>query len=106
MIFFVKNPNTLDELDLRINKLPKLNNLAMNCDKFVMSSILVTFREKYYRLNGDGTGGKTELAIEGYEYAFLAELVASYSLKTKSTFPNSTRPFKRIYRDDGLFVTV
>eukprot|EP00957_Ditylum_brightwellii_P084744 6443946-Ditylum_brightwellii.AAC.1 len=54
--------------------------------KFGMKSTLIQFKDKYYKYNGAVGNKKINnedigLAIEGYESAFLACIVASYLFK-------------------------
>ena len=67
-----------------------------------MSSTLISFDREYYEYHG-GEREEQGLAIGGYEYAFLADLVASYLFeKAKPIFRLTF--YHGIYRDDGLVV--
>ena len=65
-----------------------------------MSSTLISFDGEYYEYHG-GEREEQGLAIDGYESAFLADLVASYLFEiSKANFHLTT--YHRIYRYDGL----
>ena len=67
-----------------------------------MSSTLISFYREYYEYHG-GEREEQGLAIGGYEYVFLADLVASYLFEKA---PPIFRPtiYHGIYQDDGLVV--
>ena len=65
-------------------------------------STLIYFNRKYYKYNG-GEKEEQELAIGGYELAFLADLVASHIFDKSRTLLNPTTHHV-FYQDDGLVV--
>ena len=76
--------------------------LCLRLIGFGMSSTLLNFQDKYYEYGDEGleTNG---LAIEGYESAFLADLVASCLLEvTNNQFKEVL--WRGIYIDSGLLV--
>ena len=74
----------------------------MDLIRFGMSSTLISFDRDYYEYS---SGKKYEqgLAIGGYESAFLADLVASYTFETSKAILN-LKTYHGIYWDDGLVV--
>ena len=46
-----------------------------------MSNTLITFINKYYEYGGDTEGNNRRLNIEGFESAWLANVVAAYILE-------------------------
>ena len=74
----------------------------MRLIRFGMCSTLINFQETFYEY-GDEDLETKGLAIEGYESAFLADLVASYLLEV---FNNQFKEvlWRGIYSDDGFLV--
>ena len=67
-----------------------------------MSSTLISFDGEYYEYHG-GEREEQGLAIDGYESAFLADLVASYLFEKSKPFFRPTI-YHGIYWNDGLVV--
>ena len=76
---------------------------ALSMVKFGMSSVYMSFRDRYYFYTGAGEKEDVALAIGGHESAFFADLVVSYLFEvTRECFSNAT--YRGIYRDDGFVV--
>jgi hypothetical protein len=70
---------------------------------FGMNSTLFTFQGRYYEYDGDGDEDDRGLTIDGYESAWLADLVGAYILdNTRHLFRDTL--FDGFYRDDGFAV--
>ena len=70
--------------------------------RFGMSNTLLTFVDKYYKYGGSVDPNKRGLTIGGYEFAWLADLVASFILEKTEDLFEKTTDYVGIYRDDGL----
>ena len=81
----------------------KTINLCMELIRFGMSSTLIYSGGEYYKYHGD-KNEKQGLAIDGYESAFLADLVASYLFEKSKTLLNP-KIYHGIYQHDGLVVS-
>jgi hypothetical protein len=70
---------------------------------FGMKLTLFTFQDVYYEYDGDADPDDRGLTIDGYESAWLADLVGAYILdNTQQLFEESL--FHGFYRDDSLAV--
>ena len=84
------------------SEVKKTINLCLDLIQFGMSSTLISFDGEYYKYHG-GEREEQGLAIGGYEYAFLADLVASYLFERASPIFQPTI-YHGIYRYEGLVV--
>mmetsp|Transcript_59900 Transcript_59900/g.71327 ORF Transcript_59900/g.71327 Transcript_59900/m.71327 type:complete len:290 (-) Transcript_59900:549-1418(-) len=80
-------------------------NTCLKLIEFGMSSMLLSFHNKYYQYHCGDKDGERGLAIGGFESAFLADLVACYLLEAMIDLFGDEHPFKGMYRDDGIYVT-
>ena len=71
--------------------------------RFGMINMLVSFRERFFEYGWDEIEEKGGLTIEGYESAWLADLVASYILEKRNKMFVETK-YHGIYRDDSFIV--
>ena len=84
------------------SEVKKTINLCLDLVQLGMSSTLIYFDGEYYKYHG-GEREEQGLAIGAYEFAFLADLVASYLFEKSSPIIRTTI-YHVIYRDDVLVV--